>query len=258
MSRLVGGLGLFILGSVEVGMMKCSSGRRFGLRTAALCVLAVLSSHVSAEDTGRKTPERYPLKQTEYDPLISKLDGVLKKVTIPEILDRAGNKTVPSESLSSTKWYIDSFNITDDRRWEAQGISSSSDAGDMNQLKGEENVLAISWQDTRTSGQKLGVRVTFIRNGASYKPSDPRVYAHALLVAPDEEKDGTPSFKALEGITTGGLVWRGNWLYVTDAKEGLRVFDLRHIYEVNEMNVVGAFGKEYFGGGYKYVIPQAR
>ncbi|MGW0958255.1 hypothetical protein ACWD4K_04235 [Streptomyces gelaticus] len=41
---------------------------------------------------------------------------------------------------------------------------------------------------------------------------------------------------AQNGIHAGGMVWYGNYLYVADTANGMRVFDLRKIMDLNPDN----------------------
>ena len=42
------------------------------------------------------------------------------------------------------------------------------------------------------------------------------------------------TFAGIGGLHGGGIAWYGNLLYVVDTDDGLRVFDLKHIYQVDD------------------------
>ena len=58
----------------------------------------------------------------------------------------------------------------------------------------------------------------------------------------------------------GSPVGYGNLLYVVDTSDGLRVFDLDHIYKVDDSikDSAGKSGSKYGAYGYKYALPQVR
>ncbi|MEV8126716.1 hypothetical protein AB0P07_21900 [Streptomyces sp. NPDC085944] len=132
-----------------------------------------------------------------------------------------------------------------------------------------------------------GVRVTFF-NQATKK------YRHVLLVWPFINFYDHISFDALHaregvcyevvtedcaaqnGIHAGGMVWYGNYLYVADTANGIRVFDLRRIMDLNPDNDSatqdemqdglpsdltdkkrsGRQNNVWYAYGYRYVMPQ--
>ena len=147
-------------------------------------------------------------------------------------------------------------------------------------------------QDTASDAcNEKGVRITFF-NQANQK------YRHVLLVWPymnsknhisfdalharegkcasAAEADTNPSCKAQNGIHAGGMVWYGNYLYVADTANGMRVFDLRKIMDLNPDNNadvndptpdglvsdvvdkkrIGRQSNVWYGFGYRYVMPQ--
>lgn len=78
------------------------------------------------------------------------------------------------------------------------------------------------------------------------------LYRHALLVYPHAEDD----FRAVP-IHAGGIVWYGNTLWVVDTSNGIRVFDMDNIWQVDSGDGVGKkSGGGYSAQGYRYVIPQ--
>lgn len=134
-----------------------------------------------------------------------------------------------------------------------------------------------------------GVRVSFF-DQATQK------YRHVLLVWPYTDSEDHISFDALHaragqctaasgvtasceaqnGIHAGGMVWYGDHLYVADTANGMRVFDLRTIMDLNPDNDaavndptpdglvsdvtdkkrIGRQNNVWYGYGYRYVMPQ--
>jgi hypothetical protein len=128
------------------------------------------------------------------------------------------------------------------------------------------------------SCNEKGVRITFV------DPSTKK-YRHALLVWPYvSKKTKTIRFDAVrgnekkrqKGIHIGGMAWYGNYLYVADTFNGIRVFDMREIMDLNPDNKVGTHdkvadgmkvnvknkkkigrhGRTWYSFGYRYVMPQ--
>lgn len=132
-----------------------------------------------------------------------------------------------------------------------------------------------------------GIRVSFFDQAT-------QMYRHVLLVWPYVNSKDHISFDALharegtctsgvtascaaqQGIHAGGMVWYGNYLYVADTANGMRVFDLRKIMDLNPDNDadvndptpdglvsdvldkkrVGRQSNVWYSYGYRYVMPQ--
>ncbi|MEV5545876.1 hypothetical protein AB0L35_06995 [Streptomyces sp. NPDC052309] len=166
----------------------------------------------------------------------------------------------------------------------AVGSYDARNPGRSDQASGREDCLEASASD---ACNEKGVRVSFL-NQATKK------YRHVLLVWPYvnskehvsfdalHAREGrctgtvTASCKAQNGIHAGGMVWYGNHLYVADTANGLRVFDLRRIMDLNpdgdagtddptpdglvsdvqDKKRVGRQSNVWYGYGYRYVMPQ--
>jgi len=147
-------------------------------------------------------------------------------------------------------WQSDDANTT---QWIPQGITTSDDAGIGGYPNGQPHALAVSWYDNE--GAK-GVRVTFI-NPATGK------YRHVLLVEPFTNSKKHASYRPVR-VHAGGIAWSGEYLYVADTTNGLRVFDLTKIYDltaspngnVDDESKVGRQNNVYFAYKYRYVLPQ--
>ncbi|MEU0074692.1 hypothetical protein ABZ027_34930 [Streptomyces sp. NPDC006332] len=166
----------------------------------------------------------------------------------------------------------------------AVGSYDGQNPGRSNYEAGRENCVQDSASD---ACNEKGIRVSFF-NQATQK------YRHVLLVWPYVNSKDHISFDALHaregkcttsvtnackaqnGIHAGGMVWYGNYLYVADTANGMRVFDLRKIMDLNPDNNadvndptpdglvsdvldkkrVGRQSNVWYGFGYRYVMPQ--
>ncbi|CAL9599158.1 hypothetical protein [Streptomyces sp. enrichment culture] len=202
-------------------------------------------------------------------------------------------------------WQGDDANSTE---WIPQAITGVSDAQeDEDWGTSDAEPVAVGSYDNQNPGRsdyyefrhecerasksdacnEKGVRVTFF-NQATKK------YRHVLLVWPYVNLYEHISFDALHareglckkvvdencaaqnGIHAGGMVWYGNYLYVADTANGLRVFDLRRIMDLNPDNDsatqdemqdglpsdltdkkrIGRQNNVWYAFGYRYVMPQ--
>ena len=118
--------------------------------------------------------------------------------------------------------------------------SSTADALDVGTYEGKDGFL-VSWYMNDPNSARI-----------SFVDRETNSYRHALLVYPHDEDD----FRRVP-IHAGGIVWYGNTLWVVDTSNGIRVFDMDNIWQVDSGDGVG---KKSDGGysaqGYKYVIPQ--
>ncbi|MFD3536900.1 hypothetical protein [Streptomyces sp. NPDC058664] len=135
-----------------------------------------------------------------------------------------------------------------------------------------------------------GVRLTFVQKRTNPVTGGEEVkYRHVLLgwtyvnSADHVSFDGLHSaeYPIQKGVHAGGIVWYGNYLYVADTRNGLRVFDMRYILDLDPdgdptthdvmgtdtdgvkttANVevktkVGRHSNVWYSFGYRYVMPQ--
>ncbi|CCX08500.1 Similar to hypothetical protein [Tuber melanosporum Mel28]; acc. no. XP_002839579 [Pyronema omphalodes CBS 100304] len=213
----------------------------------------------------------YTFSISAYNSAIAELDKVLKKVSVGDVLTAAKYKPLDySQWMRDTPYFIKGFRWSQkdpadetDTEWSPQGLTTSWDSGyPSGSVDGQDNILLVSWNDQRnktgaSSEAGKGVRVSFLRNATAQGVSPVnRAYTHALLVEPFMNGQNA-DYRLLDNVISGGIVWRGDYLYITDRQLGLRVFDLKHIYQVKNDASVGKNGNTYSGGGYDYVIPQA-
>jgi hypothetical protein len=147
--------------------------------------------------------------------------------------------------------------------WMPQGVTTVADA-EADEHAGSRQPILVSWYDKRIEPAK-GVRVSFLDTQTGR-------YQHVLLAYPYINSSGNPSYEILDtpqtgdngGIHAGGIVWYGNYLYVVDTQRGVRVFDMRYIFDLeaagngdtSDGTQIGRHGGTYYGFGYRYVMPQ--
>lgn len=197
-----------------------------------------------------------------------------------------GDRGAPLAPVRKYCWEPDDATSTE---WIPQAVSGVSDA-QQDEKWGTERPVLIGAYDSENPGRangctasesdacnEKGIRVTFL---------DPATdkYRHVLLAWPYVNNPGNTSFDAVHasenpqqnGIHAGGMVWYGNYLYVADTMNGVRVFDMRYIMDLNpdgdpetddptpdglKSNVrdkrqVGRQNNVWYSYGYRYVMPQ--
>ncbi|WP_433239517.1 hypothetical protein ACQPYK_32825 [Streptosporangium sp. CA-135522] len=178
------------------------------------------------------------------------LEKQLKRVTLDTVLAKANRVMARKGATGSgafgamkprpVDWYC--FDADDNavREWYPQGLTCASDAGT------GAGVFVVSWYYKPETGAERGVRLSFL-NTATLR------YRHVLLVGARPDGDITPI-----DIHAGGVAWYGGLLYVADTTRGMRVFDTRHIFEVDgdDKTTIGRKGGVHNAFGYRYVMPQ--
>lgn len=165
-----------------------------------------------------------------------------RKVHVSDVFDD-GNHKMTTDASGKKAWEeLPSFDDENTSKWVPQGITSTADALDVGTYEGKDGWV-VSWH----RDDDKSVRVTFV-NRANDK------YRHVLLVYPDADDN----FKEVP-VHAGGIMWYGNTLWVVDTKNGIRVFDMDNIWQVDSGDGVGKkSGGGYSAAGYKYVLPQIR
>ncbi|MGW2585802.1 hypothetical protein ACWCYZ_31535 [Streptomyces virginiae] len=199
------------------------------------------------------------------------------------------------------------------QEWVPQGITGVSDAKD-NELWGAAGNIQLfasydGWDPGRENDpdpsagdctaaeleaddacNQKGVRITFVQSRTNPATGSPEIkYRHVLLGWTYVNSADHVSFDGLhageypiqKGVHAGGIVWYGNYLYVADTRNGLRVFDMRYILDLDPdgdpsthdeigtdtdgvrttSNVevktkVGRHDNVWYSFGYRYVMPQ--
>ncbi|MCS7481425.1 hypothetical protein ACFFQW_23010 [Umezawaea endophytica] len=206
--------------------------------------------------------------------VVNDLDQELPKLGVQNILIQANRDDAPkgedctSPALSTnTMPVLRQFCFTkgdvDTTLWVPQGVTTVADA-QADQLWGDKRAILVSWYNKETSPAK-GVRVSFL-------DPDTGNYQHVLLAYPYINGSGNPSYEAVTApqagnggsVHAGGIVWYGNYLYLADTNRGVRVFDMRYIFDiksaangnVTDTEKVGRQDGTYYSYGYRYVMPQ--
>lgn len=180
------------------------------------------------------------LKQGGASSLIKALDDALNNVSVDEVVADANHAM--SITGGKYKWPTkkddDEFN---NESWYPQGISSSADAGDAKYNKN--HLFLVSWYAKKD--EEKGVRISFINTSVS-----PPKYRQVLFVEPTGTTS-KPSFKTV-GVHAGGIAWYGNLLYVADTNNGVRIFDVDHIWKVDDCDGAGRKSNgDYCAYGYR-------
>lgn len=183
---------------------------------------------------------------------IDALAGTLPRIDLRDLPAAEFNRTAVTlaSAPGGVKNVVQAFRWDDEdndkETWIPQGISGSPDAVIEGTFDGRKLVLVTWYHDTK------GVRISV---ADVTDPAKVR-YRHILLVEPI---DGDPvNFKPIL-IHAGGMAWVGDLLYVVHTGKGFRVFDTRNLLRVaTEVDSIGwdATDKKYYGGLYKFVLPQ--
>lgn len=205
---------------------------------------------VSAAAPKQLAAENFRLRASAYNPVIAELDTVLPKVSVDAVVqsaNRKGGSCKPHpKAVAAFCWQRGDAVTTE---WYPQGITTSADAGDESKT-----VVLTSWY-YKGKGANKGVRLSFV----DYSNSKAPTYRHVLLVEPYRDAAGNASLRAVTAHA-GGIVWSGHYLYITDTLDGLRVFDIRHIWKMS-MGKPSKIGRQpdgsYHAYNYAYAIPQA-
>ncbi|MFB6633765.1 hypothetical protein ACFCWY_28115 [Streptomyces sp. NPDC056362] len=251
---------------------------------------------------------------------VARLDSVLPKSGVQNLLTGA-NRTVqpwcsrdpfgtaPDPDIKYCLQNDDSVS----REWVPQGLTGVSDAQDDELWGSAGNIQLFASYDGWDPGREddpdpatgdcteaeleaddacnqKGVRITFVQSRVNPASGVSEVrYRHVLLGWTYVNSADHVSFDGLhaseypiqKGVHAGGIVWYGNYLYVADTRNGLRVFDLRTIMDLDpdgdptthdamgsdtdgvrttanteDKTKVGRHDNVWYSFGYRYVMPQ--
>lgn len=161
------------------------------------------------------------------------------RVGVPGVLahlNRRGVRTgVPGRAVESGFRWNDGDERTE--RWWPQGITTSADAGDPEDLNGR-RLLLTSWYSKTIRGENQGSRITVL-------DLDTLAYRHVLLVVPQRTRTGEVELRPLL-VHAGGLVWCGPYLHVAGTRHGMFSCLVDDIIRVRSTE--STFG-------YRYVLP---
>lgn len=137
-----------------------------------------------------------------------------------------------------------------DELWYPQGISTSADASDTEDVGGRRVVVA-TWYSSAKDGIERGSRVTFV-------DLDSGRYRHVLLVSPVFDDDGRLTLRPLN-IHAGGIVWAGPYLHIAATSRGFvtaRVDDIMRVPgDDDHPDRIGIDGTTFYSFGHRYVLP---
>jgi hypothetical protein len=235
---------------------------RTGAAFAAALVTALL---VAASPAAAQAPslEDFTLRRSTVDlqARVDALDQRLAKSGVQRLLAEGNRDAVHNgpckagafdDIPAGSQWYCfepdDAGELGGRPEWIPQGVTTVADA-QADGLWGDREAILVSWYDDAHEPKK-GVRVTFL------DPSTNK-YRHVLLAYPYIRANGEPAYEIVGrpegGIHAGGILWYGNHLYVADTRRGIRVFDMRYIFDLANSPGGGTMGDAF---GYRYVMPQ--
>lgn len=174
----------------------------------------------------------------EIDALAALLGGRVGLEAVLDDCDRRGRRSwLPARAVHRAY----TFDAADrlDRRWWPQGVTTSADASDDEEVAGR-RIVAVAWYAKQLPGDEVkhGSRITFF-------DLDTRRYRHVLLVVP-VLRDGAPSIEPLN-VHAGGIVWHGPYLHIAATARGFHTCRLDDLFRVD--------GDEVTAYGYRYVLP---
>jgi hypothetical protein len=238
---------------------------------AAGSLLAPTAAHAATIDAGQYSlTSRSSNSHGEFAALAAGLAASLTKVDATTVIaDTNRSADVLSSAPSTAEAFQAGFAWDGDDQivdyWIPQGVTTSADAygNGLYPEGGSNKVILVSWYfETDPDDDKIddyaldkGMRLTFV----DYNTPSAPTYRHILLVEPVRTSTGAYSFNPVRKHA-GGIMWYGNLLYVVDTYKGLRIFDLNTLFTVptTEKDVCGLHTDgQYYGYGYKYVLPQS-
>jgi len=188
----------------------------------------------------------------EVSALASRLGGRVGLEGVLADLNRTAAVTaVPGKAPA---WGF-TWNVEDNRsqRWFPQGITTSADQGEAEQIDGRQ-MVCTSWYSQDIGGLNKGARVTFVDVTSRSAPR----YRHVLLVEPFLSAAGVVDIAPVR-VHAGGIVWHGPYLHVAGTARGLFSFRLDDIVRVPASGDASALGLQPDGTvdsfGYKYLLP---
>ena len=174
----------------------------------------------------------------EIDALAATLGGRVGLHDLLDDLNRRGRRSLMRARAVHRAYTFDAADRRDPRWW-PQGVTTSADASDDEEIAGR-RIVAVAWYAKQLPGDevKQGSRITFFDLGS-------RRYRHVLLVRP-VVRDGVPGIEPLT-VHAGGIVWYGPHLHVAATARGF------HTCRLDDLLRVG--GDEVAAYGYRYVLP---
>ena len=177
----------------------------------------------------------------EIDALAEALGGRAGLATMLDDLERRGRRAfLGGRLLGRAVHRAYTWDAADrrDRRWWPQGVTTSADASDTEDVEGR-RLVAVSWyakEQAEDDGRAHGSRISFF-------DLDTRRYTHVLLVVPSLT-DGVLSLEPLH-VHAGGIVWAGDYLHVAATARGVITCRLDDLMRVRDDASLTTFGHRY-------------
>lgn len=174
----------------------------------------------------------------EIEALATRLGGRVGLDDVLDDLDRKGRRSWFRARAIRRAYTFDAADRRDPRWW-PQGVTTSADATDEEEIAGR-RIVAVAWYAKALPGDevKQGSRITFFDLGT-------RRYRHVLLVKP-VLKDGVADIEPLT-VHAGGIVWFGPYLHVAATTKGFHTCRLDDLLRVSDDEVAAH--------GHRYVLP---
>lgn len=173
----------------------------------------------------------------EIEALADALGGRAGLASLLTNLDRKGRRAFLGGRLLGRAVHRAYTWDAEDRRdphWWPQGVTTSADASDTEDVHGR-RVVVVSWYAKHDQGSRL----TFL-------DLDTRRYRHVLLVVPTLT-DGVLTLEPLR-VHAGGIVWLGPYLHVAATARGVVTCRLDDLMCVSD-------GVSMATHGYRYLLP---
>jgi hypothetical protein len=188
----------------------------------------------------------------EIEELATRLGGRIELSVLLRDLNRRARRTLAPGLAVHRALTWDAADRRDPHWW-PQGISTSADASDTEDVEGR-RMLVVSWYAKDLPGEpgsRQGSRLSFIDLAT-------RRYRHVLLVDP-VVRDGELVMEPLR-VHAGGVVWCGPYLHIAATSRGVitcRVDDLLRVPDsaMGDVDRLGFDGERVASYGYRYVLP---
>lgn len=184
--------------------------------------------------------QEQPDRKELVDDLAAQLGG---RVGIDAVLADLNRQAVQVKPPATAADYAFAWNAGDSRntQWWPQGITTSADASDVDELTGR-RVLLVGWYAKKIKGYTRGTRLSVVDISDPARPS----YRHVLLVDPRTNPHTDAVTMEPVPVHAGGIIWYGQSVLVADTRGGVRVFDVDDCLRTS--------GDGHYG--YRYVLPQ--
>jgi hypothetical protein len=163
--------------------------------------------------------------------LLRGIENVYPRVTLPAALDAAPSRTATCPAAarqalpitpSTRSWFCWSGANATTADWHPRGIDGSGAAAVNLGLNGR-RVLAAAWQATK--GGEVRISLVDVTEDGKHP------YVEVRPVVLDAAPSGPPRYSPVTGV--GGLMWAGDFLWVSDGGGGIHVFDVRRLLQVS-------------------------